>query len=562
MLKLFISTDKTFGSNGDVVLRPLKAKVHKEVNSDYYLDITVGLEYAEWIAEGNIIVANTPQGDQAFRIDNVTKSNVKISARCWHVFYDAENYLILDSYVQDKNCNDALNHLNNATEPASIFTMSSDIIKKDSFRCVRMSLYDAIETVLDRWGGYLIRDNFNIRIQQSIGVDNGVTVEYKKNLQELTSAEDWKDVVTKLLPTGYDGIMLNSLNPSLSPYLVSQTQYDIPYTKTVAFDQDIDEDAYPNETAYKQALIDDLRNQATAYLNSNCVPKVNYTLKANLEKITDVGDIVEVKDRRIGVDITTSVISFEYDCILKKYTEIEFGNFRQTLFGLVGNITSGVEKAVSNQLVNVNTEISNAITNVEQNVENNYLSLSGGSLTGQLNGDVANFVSFNGLVNLPIDTSASSGEDKEITDSLTKLGWMSVVSNALMSVKSVLNKVLRQQHVLLWTNASPTTAFAPQTVPLNLSDYDAVEIWAKTRIVDSNEVATLVSKAGTQGTYIIVPNIAEDTVANKYNTVRKVTVSGTGVKFGEGGYYRWSTTDSNLNLNDYCIPTKIYGVRR
>ena len=36
MIKLFSPTDKTFASNGDVVLQPLKAKVHKEDNGDYY----------------------------------------------------------------------------------------------------------------------------------------------------------------------------------------------------------------------------------------------------------------------------------------------------------------------------------------------------------------------------------------------------------------------------------------------------------------------------------------------------------------------------------------------
>ena len=44
MIKIFSPTDKMFSSNGDIVLRPLKAKVHKEDNGDYYLDVTAGLE--------------------------------------------------------------------------------------------------------------------------------------------------------------------------------------------------------------------------------------------------------------------------------------------------------------------------------------------------------------------------------------------------------------------------------------------------------------------------------------------------------------------------------------
>ena len=32
MLKIFSPTDKIFSSNGDIVIQPLKAKVHKEDN--------------------------------------------------------------------------------------------------------------------------------------------------------------------------------------------------------------------------------------------------------------------------------------------------------------------------------------------------------------------------------------------------------------------------------------------------------------------------------------------------------------------------------------------------
>ena len=151
MIKIFSPTDKMFSSNGDVVIQPLKAKVHKEDNGDYYLDLETGLEYVDYLVEGNIVVASTPQGDQAFRITNPTKTKSKITVKAWHVFYDSENYLIVDSYVVDKNCNDALDHLNSATEPQSPFTTISDVGTSNSYRCVRTSLYEAISTVLERW---------------------------------------------------------------------------------------------------------------------------------------------------------------------------------------------------------------------------------------------------------------------------------------------------------------------------------------------------------------------------------------------------------------------------
>lgn len=350
MIRLFGITDKTYASNGDVVLNPLKAKVRKEDNGEFYLDIELGIEYAEDITAGRIIVANTPQGDQAFRIGNYqkTKSRVKLEAK--HVFFDSENYLIEDSYVVNKDCNDALDHLNNATEPASPYTVLSDVGTVNTYRCVRRSLAEAIDTVLERWGGHLVRDNWDIEIRGTIGADNGVVVRYAKNLKEITCEADWSEVVTKLLPVGKDGLLLPEV------YVVSERQYDIPFTKKINFEQNEvleedyqDADGELDEAAYEQALIDDLRQQAQAYVDAYSLPKVNYTLSANLEKLTDIGDTVQVIDERLGLSLTTNVIAYEYDCILEKYTEVEFGNFRRGLSGLMGELTANTEAIVNQQ---------------------------------------------------------------------------------------------------------------------------------------------------------------------------------------------------------------------
>ena len=363
MIKLFSTTDNLFSSNGDKIILPLKAKIHKEDNGAFYLDLETNLDFVDDLTANRIIVANTPQGEQAFRITNVEQTRKKISAKCYHVFYDSNNYLIADSYVVDKNCNDALDHLNSATDNASPFTTLSDITKINSFRCVRKSLYEAIQTILERWGGHLVRDNFNIKIMSNIGVDNGVTVRYAKNLKELTCEENWDNVVTKLLPVGKDGILLNDLDASQSIYMVSDKQWEIPYTKTVSFEQnDIEQDNYQDETAYKKALIEDLKDQARRYLEENCVPHVNYTMKANLEKVTDIGDTVQVIDERLKLNLTTNVIAFEYDCILDKYTEIEFGNFKKSLSSFASSVVSSATQSAKDEVDKSIPIISDTVT--------------------------------------------------------------------------------------------------------------------------------------------------------------------------------------------------------
>ena len=365
MIKIFNQTDISFTSNGDKVIIPLRAKIHKEDNGSFYLDLDADLSYVNDLTANRIIVANTPQGEQAFRITNVEQTRKKISLKAYHVFYDTKNYLIQDSYVVNQDCNYALDHLNSATDNESPFTTISDITTLNSYRCVRKSLYEAIQTIIERWGGHLVRNNFTIGIRANIGQDNGVTVRYAKNLKEINVEYNWDNVCTKLMPVGKDGLLLDEL------YVYSDTQYDIPYTKCVSFDQSsIEQDNYTDEDAYNQALINDLFSQAQNYVNQNCIPKVNYKLKANLEKITDIGDTVQVEDERLGLTLLTNVIAYDYDCILDKYIELEFGNFEQKLSGLVNSITTQTQDAIEKNNAVIQVTLSKELAQATDTIMN------------------------------------------------------------------------------------------------------------------------------------------------------------------------------------------------
>lgn len=362
MLRVFSPSDTDFTSNGDVVIQATLAVVHKQDNGDFYLELQCGLEYLDYVKPKNIIVANTPQGAQAFRIQQVETTRSKIIAKAPHLFYDSENYLIADSYVVDKNCNDALDHLNNATDTVSPFTTLSDVQTVASFRCVRKSLFEAVNTVLERWGGHLVRDNFNLQIKESIGSDNGVTIQYRKNLKEISVNYDWSGVCTKLLPVGKDGFTTD--------YIYSETQYDLPYTKTVSFEQDINAEDYEDEDQYQTALRADLTAQAEKYLEVSQYPAITYTLSANMDKITDIGDTVVVFDERLGVNITTHVLSFQYNCILDKYDQIQFGTASATLSDLLGTVTKDIDSSINENNQTLNVTLKDALTEAENKIWN------------------------------------------------------------------------------------------------------------------------------------------------------------------------------------------------
>ena len=191
MISVYPSNEKKFADNGIKILKPLKAIIHKEDNGDYYIDLKDNLDNIQYYQQGMIIRANSPWGYQGFRLENPRIDGNKISIKGKHLYFDSANYLIKDCYVVEKNCNDALDHLNINCDVPTPFNFISDVTKVESYRCVRHTLEEAIAVVIERWGGHLIRDNFNVEIRNQIGKDNGIVISYAKNISKLTVDENW-----------------------------------------------------------------------------------------------------------------------------------------------------------------------------------------------------------------------------------------------------------------------------------------------------------------------------------------------------------------------------------
>nr|DAX66755.1 MAG TPA: tail protein [Caudoviricetes sp.] len=491
MIKLFGTTDTDFSSNGDAVIQPFKAKVHKEDNGKFYLNVEADISYVDLLTANRIIVADTPQGAQAFRIKNPEKTKSKITIKAQHISYDAQNFVIADSYVVDKNCNDAMDHLNSATDNPSPFQTMSDIAAVNSYRCVRTSLYDAFSTVLERWGGHFVRDNYRFGIMSTIGRDNGVTVRYKKNLKEMTCTANWDNVVTKLMPVGKDGLLLDEV------YLYGKTQYDIPFTKVVSFNQNVDQDLYKDaeghldEAAYNNALIEDLREQGQAYVDENCVPKVNYTLKANLEKLTDIGDTIEVIDEPMDVDITTHVISYDYDCILKKYTELEFGNFQQKVSDLMGTVSSTIQQSVEKNNSALQVVFSDAIQHAQETI----LGMLGNS-----------YVVYEGDKILVVDALPKEEAHHVIMINSGGIGFSSTGINGDFESAWTIDNVLNMQHINVINLVADMIKGGTLKLGSNLNQNGQIEVYDEA----NNLIAKLDKNGlimyGLDGSYLVVNN--------------------------------------------------------
>lgn len=349
MIRVYDSSEKLFNHNGIKILHPLSAIVFKEDNGDYYIEVEDSIEKVDYYQASMIINCPTPfpEGNQSFRIKKIEKTNTRVKVKANHVYFDTDNYMIDDKYIVDKDCNYALDYLNKNCDVETPFTTNSDVTSTNSYRCVRKLLSEAITTLIDRWGGHLVRNNFSIGIKQNIGTDRGMVVKYRKNITSIKAEEVWDNVVTKIMPVGKDGLLLPE------KYLeVKDKLYDIPFSKIVKIDQDLEQEENESDEDFTERLIADLRLKAKSYLEENKYPKVNYNLSANLDNITDVGDTIYVDHPKLNIKMTTNVISVKWDVISKKYKNIEFGNFRNKLKDLLKNmntIANEISKDNSNE---------------------------------------------------------------------------------------------------------------------------------------------------------------------------------------------------------------------
>lgn len=100
----------------------------------------------------------------------------------------------------------------------------------------------------------------------------------------------------------------------------------------------------------------------------------------------------------------------------------------------------------------------------------------------------------------------------------------------------------------LWTNPSPTSNFAAQTVSLDLSSYDAVIVVVAHSITGSEKNPCWLMKGDYNGNAFTAYH------TGSYIYARPANVSDTGIVFGQGA--RGGTTN-----NQYAIPVEIYGVK-
>lgn len=338
--------------NGDYIIVPTKAIIHNYQNSDFYLDIEAPIRYRECFVKDYVVAVDTPRGTEWFRMGNIKMTHSKISCRCWNVFFDTkyrvyqypdtygslsyeEQYFQLYELVYDTYYGNDPDNIPHGRDGLAVMDFShGDDIPEYWAKFDGATVYDMIMSYVKEFNAYLeiAGNNFGLSLNR-VTHDRGITLEYGKNIKELTKEENWDDVVR----------VMNYKGKESGAYIKTSSLPNADrFYKLMEFQQNIDSANYQSQADYVAALQADLEAKATAYLNEHQNPQVNYTCNAHIDGVVGLGDQIQVIDRTLGIDLMTYVIGFEWNVITEQYERVEFGNYTKSMLNYNRDVLSNI----------------------------------------------------------------------------------------------------------------------------------------------------------------------------------------------------------------------------
>ena len=209
---LYDALEKDFTTNGIGFLTDaVSCIVTEERNGIYELALTYPTKghLAKYLENDAIIKAkaNDEDNPQLFRIYNHTKAVGENTT--WygeHISYELNGNPVDCFTVSEVNGERALHELLDAAILPHEFTCASDITTTNSTSIdgavsVRNAMGGTEGSLLDVWCGEYHYDNYRVELLKARGVDNGVTIEYGKNLidakqEKNIAGGDFKDGFT------------------------------------------------------------------------------------------------------------------------------------------------------------------------------------------------------------------------------------------------------------------------------------------------------------------------------------------------------------------------------
>ena len=365
---LYPETETNFVSNGIGRLSDaIFCEVEEELNGMYELTLTYPKDgqYADQLTERRFILAkpNQTSSPQPFRIYKITKQLKRLVVNAQHLSYDLNGFPV--NPFNATGVVPALTGLVTNSMLTCPFTTWTDITNTTSSYAqalpasFRERLGGVRGSVLDAFGGEFEWDMYTVKLHAHRGSDNGVTIRYGKNLTEFENERSNEAFYTGALAYWEeDDVVIQGT----IQYIQDHTNY--PNERIMILEADFDDPPTQEQ----------LDNYAADYIARNNIGrpfkdnlKINfvplwqteeYKNIAPLERVS-LGDTVHVIYDEFNVSM--KVISYYFDVLTERYTEIELGTKKASLASTISDpIRSELDSVVSNAVSNLETAIDHA----------------------------------------------------------------------------------------------------------------------------------------------------------------------------------------------------------
>lgn len=370
MIQIYKPENTNFKANGDMPLLPEKALVHATLNGAWSLELQHPIDGEgrwKYITEEAVVKVPSFNGEQLFRIKHTEKAETGVTATAEPIFMDArEDCFLEDIRPTNKAGQEALNLM---LAPNRKYSAKSDITMRNTAYYEYKNFIEALNgnednSFINRWGGEIFFDNYEVIVNKKQGNDYGVQILYGKNIKKdgIQEEVDTREVVTRIFPKACNGY--KSTNPVDSELI---NKYPTVKIATMTFDdvkmqQDASEEDRANgviicetQKELDKALEEKCRQQYESGIDK---PKLSMSVEIVLLENTEeyreykelekvgLGDTVHCKHSKLGITTDARVIELEYDCLKRKTTQVELGDYKYNYFNNVTSATNRIDNAI------------------------------------------------------------------------------------------------------------------------------------------------------------------------------------------------------------------------
>lgn len=396
MLSIYNSKDPrdiVMYTNGLGVVTTTESVIEETLNGDYILTFKVpsNSKYVDLLVKYNIVRDENYNGFQPFRITKVRREFDYVECICKHLTNDLDKNFIEDTHLDTMQGSAAFNKLLNTLGSPHSFTGSCNltntatlyIVRKTFAECFYASNNSNEGTFLDRWNGEIERNGYNLNVVTQRGEDRGFRVQENKNIMSLEESIEGEEI-TRIMPVGR-----RTVNNNEVPYLLDEKYIDSPlignYPSPSYAILDLAEAKIDDKTTQEQVnkiMRDAVKSQ---YDDKKVdIPKINFkvdfieTSKLNGYKEKSIlnqlyiGDICTIYSNKLKIDVKARLIKYKWDCNLKKYIELELGDYTKAQAGTVAKLENKVNKNTK-QSIDYLKEEQQVATNLINNALGGYV---------------------------------------------------------------------------------------------------------------------------------------------------------------------------------------------